>query len=75
MAAVIAPSAATTNITQNAAWNAFAAASPRAGYLRSDSDRFVEVLAVDQAVAADLLLGLRERTVGSGPCRREPELQ
>src|SRR6266511_1409 len=30
MAAVIAPSAARTNITQNAAWNAFAAASPRA---------------------------------------------
>jgi len=33
---------------------------PRAGYLRSDFDRFVEVLAVDQAVAADLLLGLRK---------------
>jgi hypothetical protein len=83
MAAVIAPSAARTNITQNAAWNAFAAASPRRwvgrardlagsrnedgprpGHLRSDFDRFVEVLAVDQAVAADLLLGLRERTVG-----------
>jgi len=30
---------------------------PRAGYLRSDFDRFVEVLAIDQAVAADLLLG------------------
>jgi hypothetical protein len=30
MAAVIVPSAARTNITQNAAWNAFAAASPRA---------------------------------------------
>jgi hypothetical protein len=30
MAAVIAPSAARTNITQNAAWNAFATASPRA---------------------------------------------
>jgi len=36
---------------------------PRAGYLRSDFDRFVEVLAVDQAVAADLLLGLRKRAV------------
>jgi hypothetical protein len=33
---------------------------PRAEYLRSDFDRFVEVLAVDQAVAADLLLGLRD---------------
>jgi hypothetical protein len=35
----------------------------RAGYLRGDFDRFIEVLAVDQAVAADLLLGLRKPAV------------
>jgi hypothetical protein len=28
-----------------------------------DFDRFVEVLAVDQALSADLLLGLRKRAV------------
>ena len=34
------------------------------GILRRDLDRLVEVLAVDDEVAADLLLGLGERTVG-----------
>ena len=37
---------------------------PRAGDLRRDLDRLVEILAVDDVVAADLLLGLGERTVG-----------
>ena len=36
----------------------------RAGDLRRDLDRFVEILGLDQVEAADLLLGLRERTVG-----------
>jgi len=44
-------------------WPYLDGSGPRAGCLRSDFDRFVEVLAVDQAVAADLLLGLRKRVV------------
>jgi hypothetical protein len=38
--------------------------SRRAGKLRGDLDRLVEVLAVDEVVAADLFLGLGERAVG-----------
>src|SRR5213593_760458 len=42
----------------------FDGAAPRHGDLRGDGDRFVAILRVHQEVSAQLLLGLREGTVG-----------